>query len=56
MTKNGIKHDFPAHVAIMLSSSEFVGMQSKGVGRVKVPDTWWWPRKKEFFRYKGPAQ
>lgn len=40
----------------MLSASQFVGMQSNGVGKVTVPDLWWWDRPKQFFRYVGPVQ
>ncbi|MEE3624223.1 hypothetical protein UCD39_09535 [Nitrospirillum sp. BR 11752] len=54
--RKGHKKMYPAHVAIMMSSSEFMGMQTSGPGRVQVPDVWWWPRPKEFFRYIGPAQ
>ncbi|MEA1648275.1 hypothetical protein UAJ10_04500 [Nitrospirillum sp. BR 11164] len=54
--KKGHKRNYPGHVAIMVSASEFIGMQSSGVGRVHVPDTWWWPRTKEFYRYIGPMQ
>ncbi|GGF09646.1 hypothetical protein GCM10011611_13930 [Aliidongia dinghuensis] len=54
--QKGVKRSFPAHVAIMLSASQFVGMQSGGVGKVNVPDRWWWSRKKQFLRYIGSAQ
>jgi cell wall-associated NlpC family hydrolase len=54
--QKGVKHAFPAHVAIMVSASQFIGMQSGGVGKVNIPDQWWWPRRKQFFRYIGPVQ
>jgi len=54
--KKGNKSSFPGHVAIMLSANQFVGMQSNGVGKVTVPDLWWWGRPKQFFRYIGPVQ
>jgi cell wall-associated NlpC family hydrolase len=54
--KKGNNRVFPGHVAIILSANQFVGMQSNGVGKVMVPDLWWWGRPKQFFRYVGPVQ
>ncbi len=53
--KRGDKRIYPGHVAVMLSPTRFLGMQSHGLGQVETSNPWWGSRPFRFFRYIGPA-
>lgn len=55
--KRGDKRVYPGHVAIMISPTRFIGMQSSGRGpqQVDLSNVWWTSRPKQFFRYVGPV-
>jgi cell wall-associated NlpC family hydrolase len=46
---------FPGHVGIVISGTQWVGMQSSGTGRVVFTDQYFWGTRKSpsFYRYKG---
>jgi cell wall-associated NlpC family hydrolase len=54
--KKGNTREFPGHVGIVISDTEWIGRQSGSLGRVSLADKWWWGTRSKgqvFLRYKG---
>jgi len=52
----GDKRVYPGHVAVMITSTTFIGMQNNGEHPVDLGNVWWGSRPRQFLQYIGPAK